>query len=53
MYIGNNSGSTGTVTVDGAGSNLTNANYLYVGNNGAGELSISNGGQVTVVAVVS
>ena len=47
MYIGNNSGSAGNVTVDGAGSSLTNANFLYVGNNGTGELSISNGGQVT------
>lgn len=39
-------GSTGTVTVDGAGSSWTNAGALQVGIGGNGTLTISNGGAV-------
>ncbi len=46
-YIGNNAGSTGTVTVDGAGSTWTNAGGLGVGVQGAGTLTVSNGGAVS------
>ncbi|MBN2579481.1 MAG: hypothetical protein JXB10_10855 [Pirellulales bacterium] len=46
VYIGYNSGSTGTVTVDGAGSKWTNSNKLYVGYSGIGYLNITNGGNV-------
>lgn len=37
---------TGTVTVDGIGSTVTNTTYLYVGEAGVGDLSITNGGAV-------
>jgi T5SS/PEP-CTERM-associated repeat protein len=40
-------GSTGTVTVDGAGSTWTNRSELIVGASGTGTLSVSNGGQVS------
>ena len=53
-YLGYNSSGSGTVTVDGVNngipSQLTctgNANQLDVGYNGAGVLTITNGGQVT------
>jgi outer membrane autotransporter protein len=38
---------TGTVTVDGAGSTWTNTSEIYVGNEGDGSLTISNGGAVS------
>jgi T5SS/PEP-CTERM-associated repeat protein len=47
-FIGRNSGSTGAVMVDGASSTWTNNSYLYVGNDGSGTLSITNGGKVSV-----
>ncbi len=52
-YIGRHPGSTGAVTVDGAGSTWTTTGYgwggsLHVGNEGAGLLSITNGGLVSV-----
>ena len=40
-------GSTGTVTVDGAGSTWTNAGELSVGGRGNGTLNILNGGSVS------
>lgn len=50
-YIASNNG-FGIVTVDGINANgtassLTTSNHLYVGYDGAGMLSITNGGQVT------
>ncbi|WP_136622784.1 autotransporter domain-containing protein, partial [Mesorhizobium sp. 10.2.3] len=42
-----NSGSTGTVAVDGAGSSWTNSGSLYVGRGGTGTLTIQNGGKVS------
>ena len=45
-YIGYNSGSVGTATVDGAGSTWTDSSSLYVGYSGTGTLKISNGGAV-------
>lgn len=46
-FIGYKSGSTGTVTVDGAGSTWTNNDILYVGDNGNGTLNITGGGVVS------
>ena len=46
-YIGNASGSTGMVTVDGSGSTLTNGGSLYVGGSGSGTLNIYNGSNVS------
>lgn len=46
--IGANAGSSGTVTVDGAGSKLTNINAgIFVGNSGNGTLNILNGGSAS------
>ncbi|MFA5148811.1 MAG: autotransporter-associated beta strand repeat-containing protein, partial [Candidatus Omnitrophota bacterium] len=45
-YIGYNRESTGTVTVDGAGSTLTSVGALGIGLRGRGELTILNGGAV-------
>jgi len=46
--IGIGSGSTGVVTVNGAGSTWNNSGYaLYVGLDGSGTLSITGGGSVS------
>ena len=45
-YIGADSTSTGTATVDGAGSTWTSSSDLYVGSAGNGTLNVSNGGRV-------
>ena len=45
--IGNQSNSTGEVSVDGPGSTWTNRNSFYVGNYGNGTLNITNGGAVS------
>ena len=48
-YIGNNSGSSGTVTVDGSGSTWSNySGCLNVGYSGSGTLKITGGGAVTL-----
>jgi T5SS/PEP-CTERM-associated repeat protein/autotransporter-associated beta strand protein len=49
-YLGNQTASNGTVLVTGASStwNLTAFAPLYVGNSGTGNLTIANGGTVTV-----
>jgi T5SS/PEP-CTERM-associated repeat protein len=47
--IGNNSPSTGLVTVDGSGTTFTNDAYLYIGRSGGGTLQVSNGGTVSNV----
>lgn len=46
-YLAVNSGANGTVTVGGAGSELTSSDDTVVGYGGAGTLTISNGGKVT------
>jgi T5SS/PEP-CTERM-associated repeat protein len=46
-YLGNGSGSSGTVTVDGAGSAWSNSSSLYVGYVGNGNLNITGGGTVS------
>ena len=46
-YLGYHSGSTGAVTVSGAGSTWTSSSDLYVGHAGAGELNIANGASVS------
>jgi T5SS/PEP-CTERM-associated repeat protein len=43
-YVGYESGSTGGVTVDGAGSAWINSNDLYVGHEGNGAMNITDGG---------
>ncbi|MBN2022265.1 MAG: PEP-CTERM sorting domain-containing protein [Pirellulales bacterium] len=48
-YIGERSGSTGEVTVDGPGSTWTITGLLYVGYSGNGTLNIAQGGFVRVV----
>jgi T5SS/PEP-CTERM-associated repeat protein/autotransporter-associated beta strand protein len=45
--MGDNAGSAGTMTVDGAGSAWTNSSDLRVGNFGSGTLTIGNGGAVS------
>jgi outer membrane autotransporter protein len=44
--VGNQAGSDGTVTVDGAGSNWTTTGTTTIGANGQASLSITNGGTV-------
>lgn len=51
--VGYELGSIGSVTVDGAGSVWTNNQALYVGRNGSGELTITNGGLVSVDAILN
>ena len=48
-YIGYFSGSTGVVTVDGAGASWNNSDNLYVGRCGNGTLTITNGGTVNAI----
>jgi T5SS/PEP-CTERM-associated repeat protein/autotransporter-associated beta strand protein len=52
-YIGQNAGSNGTATVSGSNSTWTTSLNILVGYNGAGNLTISNGGDVTVGASTS
>jgi T5SS/PEP-CTERM-associated repeat protein len=47
LVIGNQTGSVGSVSVDGAGSSLTSTQNIVVGNNGTGSLSVTNGGVVS------
>ena len=50
-YIGGDStGSSGTVTVDGAGSTWTSSGQLYVGFNGSGTLKVTKGGSISTSA---
>ena len=46
-FLGALTGAVGIATVDGAGSRWSNAEWLYVGANGKGTLTITNGGTVT------
>jgi T5SS/PEP-CTERM-associated repeat protein/autotransporter-associated beta strand protein len=48
VYVAGASGSTGSVTVDGAGSvlNVNGVSELFVGTSGNGTLTVSNGGRV-------
>jgi T5SS/PEP-CTERM-associated repeat protein/autotransporter-associated beta strand protein len=46
-YVGNTAGSTGTITVDGAGSTWTSNANLSIGLNGNGTLNIRNGGSAS------
>lgn len=45
-YVGNAGGSTGNVTVDGAGSLWTSTGDIHVGYNGSGYVTVQNGGDV-------
>ena len=46
-FLGLNSGSTGTATITGAGSQWQNSDNMFVGNSGSGTLNIEDGGLVT------
>jgi T5SS/PEP-CTERM-associated repeat protein len=50
VIVGNQSGSTGTINVTGAGANVTVGSSIHVGNGVgiSGTFNVSNGGQVTV-----
>ncbi|HEX2474771.1 MAG TPA: hypothetical protein VHK01_08500, partial [Lacipirellulaceae bacterium] len=50
--IGVNSGSNGSVNVDGTGSRWTLVNMLTVGSAGSGSLSVTNGGVVEAATIV-
>jgi fibronectin-binding autotransporter adhesin len=45
-YLGYRSGSSGTVTVSGAGSNWISSGWFYVGEDGNGVLNVTSGGAV-------
>jgi T5SS/PEP-CTERM-associated repeat protein len=47
LVLGNQAGGSGTVTVTGAGSRITNSGHFIVGNSGMGTLTISTGATVT------
>ena len=49
-YIGNESNSVSTVTVDGTGSTWTNSIHVYVGDAGTGTLNILGGANVSDVS---
>lgn len=51
FYIGNDVGSSGTVTVDGAGSSIDVTGNFYVGASGDGTLTLSDGGSISAAAV--
>ena len=51
IYVGENTGGTGSVTVDGAGSALDIGKTVSVGYDGAGSLAVTNGGTVTITGV--
>jgi T5SS/PEP-CTERM-associated repeat protein len=46
-FIGESADAFGTATVTGAGSKWTNRNYLFVGHNGSGTLTVTDGAEVT------
>ncbi len=51
LYIGNEVGSTGTVTLSGSGSQIQMTSNLYVGSEGTGTLTLSDGAQISAAAV--
>jgi T5SS/PEP-CTERM-associated repeat protein len=46
LNVGNGAGSNGAVTISGSSASLTIANELVVGNNGDGQVTVSNGGSL-------
>ncbi|MEM0965649.1 MAG: autotransporter-associated beta strand repeat-containing protein [Verrucomicrobiota bacterium] len=52
-FVGDSSGSSGDVTVSGAGSRWENTNGLRIGNDGDASLTISDGGVVTNSSLVN
>ena len=46
-FVGTNGGSTGTLLVDGKGSQWKDANFLTIGTFGSGNATVSDGGSVT------
>ena len=51
IILGNDTDSSGTVTVDGTGSVLRSGGSLVVGNKGKGELTLTNGGMVSANSI--
>lgn len=51
LYIGNEAGSEGKVTLSGSGSQIRMDSNLYVGAEGKGELTLSDGAQIHAAAV--
>src|SRR5690606_7129657 len=51
-HIGDLAGSSGEVTVTGAGSTWSNSDILFVGNAGDGTLTIADGGSVSAITVI-
>jgi T5SS/PEP-CTERM-associated repeat protein len=47
LYVANNTGATGTLSIDGSNSTWTANGYIYVGSSGSGRLNISNSGTAT------
>ncbi|MDL2286857.1 hypothetical protein LJC24_05450, partial [Desulfococcaceae bacterium OttesenSCG-928-F15] len=52
ITIGSANGSSGTITVDGNGSELKGGDYLYVGNEGTGVLKLTNGGTASSASTI-
>ena len=52
-YLGYNTGSTGSVTIDGTGSKWTNTGSLIIGGSGAGTLNITNGSSVSATGTTT
>ncbi|WP_332119523.1 autotransporter domain-containing protein [Azorhizobium caulinodans] len=51
LYIGNEAGSVGTVTLSGSGSLIQMTSNLYVGSEGTGTLTLSDGAQISAAAI--
>lgn len=51
LYIGNDVGSQGTVTLSGNGSLIQMNSNLYVGSEGTGTLTLSDGAQISAAAI--
>jgi T5SS/PEP-CTERM-associated repeat protein len=50
-YVGEKAGATGTVNIDGAGSQWNSASFIQIGDYGKGILNVTNGGAVSFVVV--
>lgn len=51
LYIGNDTGSSGTVLLSGAGSAIRTTEGLYVGSEGEGDLVLANGAHIEAQAI--
>jgi fibronectin-binding autotransporter adhesin len=53
LYAGGNQGSTGVITVTGAGSELTVDTYAIIGSSGNGTLDVKAGGYASIAALLN